>query len=69
MDKKKDSIKNRICRISFRGKFSEFKYNITASGNIIERIRNAIIKIEKDYVKEWEKNETKKAGEERNRSQ
>ena len=25
------------------------------SGNVIERIRNAIVKIEKDYIKEWEK--------------
>ncbi len=51
----KETIKNRVCMIRMDGDFSTINYGVVASAEIINRIKNVVDCIEKDYIKEWEK--------------
>ena len=53
--KENKTIKNRAYSMELSGEYSFLKYNITASGYIIDEMRDALEKIEKKYPKMWEK--------------
>ena len=53
--RKNPTVKHCVYSMKLEGEFSSLKYEITASGSIIKKMRKALQKISDKYPKEWEK--------------